>query len=219
MIDHTARRPSQERSLQRFNAILRATEELLQSANIEDISFYDIARQAEVSPASVHYLFPTMATVRIELSKTYNRLASDHALAVQPNLVAMPNPTWQDWLRLVSEATRQYFNANRHICEVLLGPTLHREARYANFDANDRVGRAMLEQLRAVFLVPEVPGLETAFVLNCEIVDGLWSRDYLKYGRIGDEAAEATVRIQIANLRSLLPETLTLIPKDNSAIS
>lgn len=55
-LEHRARRPLQKRSLDRFNSILEATEVLLETANIEDISFYDIARQADLPPASVHYL-------------------------------------------------------------------------------------------------------------------------------------------------------------------
>ena len=209
--EQRARHPTQERSQRRFQMILKATEELLQTANIEDISFYDVARQARMSPASVHYLFPTMAAVRIALSELYNRHTTDLVVEVQRDLATLRNPTWQDWIRLMADATRRHFNANRHICEVLLGPVLHRESRFANMDANDRVGRSLLENLGTVFLVPEIPGLVDKFIVNCEIVDALWSRAYLKHGRIDDETLEETVRVQTTYLRSVLPETLPVI--------
>ncbi|HEY2032188.1 MAG TPA: TetR/AcrR family transcriptional regulator [Rhizomicrobium sp.] len=214
VIDHKARHPTQERSQRRFDTILAATEELLQTANIEDISFYDIARKARISPASVHYLFPTMAAVRIEISKLYNQQSSGGVVEAQRQLAKMRNATWQEWIRIVAEKTRSHFNANRHICEVLLGPLLHRESRLANMRANDVIGRSLLENLRSVFLVPDIPGLEQKFVIISEIVDALWSRAYLLNGWIDDEAFEETVRVQIAYLRSVLPESLPLVRAD-----
>lgn len=207
-VEHAARRPSQKRSIERFNAILEATEQLLQTAKIEDISFYDIARRADLPPASVHYLFPTMASVRIELSRLYNKQASDVVLRMDKALRMNPSATWQEWMRKMASDTRDHYNANRHICEVLLGPILHRESRLANMEANDAVGGALLENLRTVFIVPEIPHLTRYFVCLCEIVDALWSRSYLQYGTIDDESFEESVAVQIAYLRSILPETL-----------
>ena len=207
-VDHTARRPLQKRSVERFNAILRATEQLLDTARIEDISFYDIARQAKLSPASVHYLFPTMASVRIEMSRLYNQQTSQVVLQMSRNLREHPAATWQQWMRKMADETRDHFNSNRPACEILLGPVLHRESRLANMEANTLIGGALLENLRAIFVMPEIPKLEGYFVLLCEIVDALWSRSYLQYGRIDDNSLEEAVAVQIAFLRSILPETL-----------
>lgn len=207
-VDHTARRPSQKRSIERFNAILKATERLLQTARIEDISFHDIARQANLPPPSVHYLFPTMSAVRIELSRLYNQQASEVVLRMNEALRADPKATWQDWMRRMALDTRDHYNANRHMCEVLLGPILHRESRLSNMEANDTVATALLENLRTVFVVPEIPNLANYFVCLCEIVDALWSRSYMRHGRVDDASLEESVAVQIAYLRSIFPEIL-----------
>jgi AcrR family transcriptional regulator len=210
-VDHTARRPLQDRSMQRFQAILAATEALLQTADIENISFYDIAREAKISPASVNYLFPTMAALRIELSKRHLRLSTENVLDAHRALARMRNPSWQDWLHFMGRKSREHFNSNRPVSEVVLGPLLHRESRRAQMQGNDEVGRSLLEGFRQVFIVPEIPGLAHKFALMAEIADALWSRAYTAFGRIDDESFEETVRIQIAYLRTVLPETLPLV--------
>jgi AcrR family transcriptional regulator len=209
-VQHRAHLPTQERSLTRFNAILKAAEELLGSANIEDLSLHDVAEQARISAASVHYFFPTIAALQIELSNIYNRQVTDLVVEVQTRLADMKTPTWQDWLRLAAEVTGETFNANRHICETLFGAALHRDVRRAIMDANDHVGRSMLENLDKVFVVPEVPDLARMFAVLAEVADALWARAYLRSGRIDDATLEETVRIQTAYLRLVLPETMPL---------
>jgi AcrR family transcriptional regulator len=205
-----ARRPTQKRSLDRFNIVLEATEQLLQTANIEDISFYDIARVAKLPPASVHYLFPTMASVRIELSRLYNERMSDLIKQWGCELSATVAPRWQDRVRAMAERTREHFNAHRAICEVLFGPVLHRESRLANSEANDAIAATALEEMQRVYVMPDVPDLVEHLTTNCEIVDALWSRSYLRHGAITAEALEEVVRVQIACLRLYLPEIIPL---------
>lgn len=206
-IVHRARRPAQKRSADRFDLILAATEALLETADIEDISFHDIARQANLPPASVHYLFPTMASMRIELFRIYNA-RNDTFLRNVPRS-ALTNPaSWQQRVADVTRQLRDIFNASRPMSEVVLGPALHREARLAAIENNDETATAALEGLCAAFIVPEIPGLLRIFQCNSDLVDALWSRSYLRHGRIDDEALADSVTFQVASLRTLLPEVL-----------
>jgi hypothetical protein len=42
------------------------------------------------------------------------------------------------------------------------------------------------------------------------VVDALWSRSYMLKGHIDDEMFEESMRIVLAYMRGVLPETLTL---------
>jgi AcrR family transcriptional regulator len=209
-IEHVARRPVQERSRQRFELILAAVEELLQTANIEDISFYDIARRAGISPASIHYLFPTMTALRIELGKRHLQISTDDVIDAHRVLARMRNPSWQDWLHEMGRRARDQANSKRHIAESWLAPMAHRDSRLAAIEQNNKIGRSLHESLREVFVVPEIPGLEHKFALAAEIADAIWSRAYVLHGHIDDDSFEESIRIQIAYLRTVLPETLPL---------
>ena len=205
-----ARAPTQERSQRRFDAILEATQALLQSAHIEDISFYDIARKAKMSPASVHYLFPTIAAVRLELARRNNRAVVELIAEKAAELEKVGEPSWQQWVRALAEMARDSFNGDRSSSEITLGPVLSREGRLTNVEINGVLGRSVLQTLQAVFVVPEIPRLDTMISLGNEVFDALWSRSYALHGRIDDETFEESLRMVLAYLRGVLPETLTM---------
>lgn len=208
-----ARIPTQKRSRERLEKIIAATEALLQTANIEDISSYDVAAEAGISPASVNYLFPTMSALWIEMSQRYFRQSTEHVLEVQRTLAAQRNPSWQGWMRHMAETSRVYFNANRHVSEVCLGARTSKEVRLANIAVNVEVGDQFLNSLREVFILPEIPDLTEKMALAIEACDAVWSRCYVQYGHITEEANDEMVRMQVAFLRCFLPETLPIRPE------
>lgn len=201
--------PTQERSRRRYQAIIEATEHLLQTANIEDISLYDIAKQSKIAPASVHYLFNTVTAIHIELNKIYNERLTTIILE-QSKLHANKNPSWQDWVRVVMADARDVFNSNRAMSEIMLGPTLHRQSRLNNLMHNKTFGQASLEVMRKAFVMPEIPNLERYFMFSTELGEALWSGSYSARGEIDDETFAESVRATLAYLRCFLPETLVL---------
>lgn len=210
VIARTARAPSQGRSQRRFDEILDATQSLLESARIEDISFYDIAQKAGMSPASVHYLFPSMAAVRLELSRRYNLNVIEKIAEVAAELAKAGEPSWQQWTRVMADVARQSFNSSRPLAEIILGPVLNHEGRLANIESNVVVGSSVVATLNASFVVPEIPNLEMMFSLSSEIFDALWSRSYVLHGQIDDETFEESMRVVLSYMRTVLPERLTL---------
>ncbi len=199
--------------MERFEKIVQAAEDLLQTANIEDISFYDIARQAQISPPSIAYLFPTMAALRTELSRRYLVIGTKDVVQVHQALAQVRNPSWRQWVYEMGVRARDYYNDHRHVSEVVLGPMLHRETRRASFEENKKVAHSLLESFKQVFIVPEIPGLTEKFAVSIEIVEALWGRSYILNGTIDDDSFEESMRIQFGYLRSILPETLAVAPE------
>ncbi len=202
--------PAQERSQRRFDAILDATQKLLENARIEDISFSDIAKMAGISKASVHYLFPDIAAVRAELGRRYNRDLVAQVAGLSAKLVEAGEPSWQQWLRSIADGTRRNFNSNRALSEITLGPVMSRKGRLANIETNGIVARSLLETLHAAFIVPEIQNLEMMLTFANELIDSLWSRSYVLHGHIDDETFEESMRVVVGYLRTILPETLIL---------
>lgn len=211
-VEHVARVPSQSRSLARFERILKAAEELLAHNNIEDISFYDIAKQARISPASINYLFPTMAALRIELSKRYAAIGTEVTVHSHHEQSAARNPSWQSWIYHMGWDTRADYNQKRYMCEVILGPQVNREARMAVIAETDRAGIELLARLREFFIIPEIPDLGRRFGIALDIAERIWARAYVLHGFIDDETFEESMRAQIAYLRTILPESLAVAP-------
>lgn len=210
VIDHVARRPRQARSKERFEKILDAAERLLQTSNIEDISFYDIAREARISPASINYLFPTTAALRIELTRRYLPVSADFALQAQDSLVEYRNPSWQSWLYETAREVQNHFNENRHVSETILAPMLHRESKRAALEINNIIAGKFVEGFDRVFILPQIPDLKEKFAYSIEIIDALFSRSYILLGTIDDKTLQDAVEMQVAYLRLILPERLPL---------
>lgn len=209
-ITREARVPTQERSRRRYQQIIEATEALLASANIEDLSLYDIARQAQIAPASVHYLFSTVAAIHIELSRLYNRRMTDHMLARQRVLAATRQPSWQSWFRLLMREAVDLLNQHRPMAEVMLGPTMHRLSYQAAMEMNAVFARATLEMLSQAYVLPDIPHHENHHMMSIVISEALWRSAYMQNGHIDDETFEESLRATVAYMRCFLPETLRL---------
>ncbi|TPN81124.1 TetR/AcrR family transcriptional regulator [Mesorhizobium sp. CU2] len=209
-VEHIARRPIQNRSQARFSKILTTAEKLLETANIEDISSYDIARAANIPPASISYLFPTMAALRIELTRKCAHIATEITVRAHRAQAQSKNPSWQVWMYKMGEYARDQYNSNRPACEVLLGPQLHRQATCATFQETRAAARELVSALRSFFVIPDIPDMEETFSRAMDLVEGVWARAYLLYGRIDDESFEHSMRMQISYLRTILPDVLAV---------
>jgi AcrR family transcriptional regulator len=203
-----AREPSQDRSRKRRAAILEAAERLLQTRNIEAISHSEIATEAGVSKASVHYHFPTSADIQLEVGRFHQARLAELLEAAHERLAAMRIPTWQEWIRIEAAMARDYFNGSRPACEALLGPILNRESRLGMFAANERDGLRKLSTLTRLFDIPNQALVETIFKYHGEMIDLFWSEAYLDRGFIDDETLEDSLRACIGYLRNFLPEVL-----------
>lgn len=206
--------PVQDRSRRRNEEIIEAAGRLLNTVNIEDLSHSDIAREAGVSKASIHYHFPTMAAIQLELGRRYDEELSTYLAMVRPSRTEL---TWQEVVRRGAELSRDWFNRHRAACETLLGPVLTRENRLAGMQYNTTVGAIGLRTMQQRFVLPDHPSLEMAISHNGEILDHFWSGSYLRHGHITDEALRESVRASLGYLRNFIPEYLPLRPPGKRA--
>jgi AcrR family transcriptional regulator len=211
-VEHQPRRPMQSRSLERFELIIKTLEEMLQTASLEDISFYDIAERANVSPASINYLFPTMGALRIEMVSRYLGAAAEFHQSTAKLLRSAPDPSWQMLLKTMLVGYREYLHSNRHVAEAILGPTFNQETRRAFAAENDALAQGLCGLMMELFALPLIPNLVEKFTYAMECVDALWARSYALRGFVDDEIFEASFQLQVAYLRTVLPEELCLRP-------
>lgn len=204
------RAPSQDRSRKRFQEILDVTEELLQTANIEDLSLSDIGQKANISKASVHYHFQTVAAIQLELARRHDDVIVALLDAKGAELEQQRHPNWQDWLRIKADVARHYFNTHRAACECLLGPVLHRRNRLLSMENNERIGYGKLRSLINAFEVSNEALLQDIMPYAGEILDTFWSGSYVKHGYIDDRAFEESIRAVVGYLRNFLPEIMVL---------
>lgn len=204
----SARIPTQERSKKRYQSILEATIQSLQTTNIEDISLHDIGKATGLPPASVHYLFNTVTAIHVELNKLFNEQLTQLILDNTRELADSNIESWQDLIAQSMAVARNELNSNRPMAEVMLGPVLHRSMRVQNLETNRYHGVAGTTLFEDFFVVPSVPNMATYFMFSSELVDGLWAGAYARCGQIDDETFTESVRACNAYLRCYLPEKM-----------
>lgn len=210
-VESKARKPLQARSLQRFELIISTLEAMLQTSRFEDISFYDIAERAGVSPASISYFFPTMTALRIELIQRYFRASAEfHAIQGARDEDLDPDAGWQDNFRTRSRRYRDYLHANRHIAQISLGPMMDIEVSRVSAEENDTLAVEVCEFLAKRYVMPEIPGLEKVIVVALTCTDAIWARSFAVNGEVTDEAFDASMSVAMAYLRTVLPERMAL---------
>ncbi|MCT9826627.1 hypothetical protein [Pseudomonas veronii] len=205
----SARVPAQERSRKRYEAVLDATVKLLETTNIEDISLHDIGKACELPAASVHYLFSTVSAIHLELSRRFNDEMTEKIIVKTRSLGMAHVNTWQEMIRAAMVLAKDELNSSRALSEVILAPVLHRSVRAISFQTNSAFGAASMDLYKEFFILPDIPRLDSYFVLSTELAEGIWAGSYARHGRIDDFSFEESVRAVIAYLRCFLPETLT----------
>lgn len=194
--------PSQDRSRRRNEEILQAAIDLLQEVRIEDLSHSDIGDRAGISKAAVYYHYPTIAALQHELGMRFDQQVSEfqNSLSIDSDECG-----WQELLGESMRRTRDWFNQNRPVCEVLLGPRMTRDNQLLSAEINSRVGQAVLKNLRSRFHLPDHPELEEIISYYGDIVDLFWSRSYLRLGLIDDHHLEESRRASLSYLGNYFP--------------
>lgn len=201
------RPPQRGRGVLRYDALLDATDELLQTQSTDDVGLYQIAERAGVPPASAYHFFPTKDAAFLGLAQRYLRGFTD--------LTRRPVPAhalagWQALLRWDLDQGLAYYHAHPAALKLLLGGYGGMATRQANNAYNRRIGGSTYHRLDAAFHMPPLRDAAAVFHVNIEITDAIWTLSYLEHGRITEALAEEAHRASVAYCRLYLPEHVEL---------
>lgn len=198
------RRPSQKRSRERFEAILDATEALLETLDPPAISVHRLAAELDMSAASIYHFFPEPALVFVAVAERYLRGFEERAERMSP--VAFD--TWQDLQTHDFRAGREFFNNNAPARKVLLGPPASFDIRARDLQSDAIMARRGIERMGQLFVLPDRPDMLERTIEVIVISDALWALSFYRHGTITLEMEEQARRARIAYSRTYLPEYL-----------
>jgi AcrR family transcriptional regulator len=199
------RRPSRGRGIARFQALLEATEALLQDANPDEIGLYQIAERAGVPPASVYHFFPTKEAAYQALAERYlEGLLEVHA---QP-IPAREIRTWQDLVAFDMRRAMDYYNARPAMLKILYGGYGGVEARNIDILVTDQMAEAAGGRLGRIFHVPVQRDAAKKTQVSLVLLDAIWTLSVRLHGRITEEYYEEALRVVVMYRRLYLPEVL-----------
>ncbi len=199
------RRPRQQRSRERFEAILDAAERLLQDRDPHEVSIYTIAEEADMPPPSIYHFFPDGNHVFMALAERYFNMFLGGLESIEGKL-------FDDWQALVEyryALSRNLFNNNVAARKVLLGAAATWAIRTRDIDTNRRLARGAIVELNRFFILPKVPDLVDRITETIIMNDAIWALYDHRFGHLPDDQEIFAKRARLGHMRTYLPEYLT----------
>lgn len=198
------RRPAQQRSRERFEAILDGAERLLEQFDPVDISIHKIAAETGIAPPSIYHFFPETPSIFAALAERYLSGFEQRISEVRLSRFT----TWQDLHTYQFRQGQDYFNSHAAARKVLLGPAFSYEIRTRDLNSDAVLAAKSIELTQRLFELPAIPNLLERWVEVIVISDAIWALSIHRYGYITDEMEEQARRARIAYTRTFLPEYL-----------
>ncbi len=120
-------KPSQQRSIDRVEEILSATEELILEMQLDDITSTMIAKRADVTRTSLYHFFPSKFDIFDALSTKYREQLREQVIEFfDPDRQTDYRVAWDG----ISGVFSRFFNKNPTASILLLGRKASRQIRY-----------------------------------------------------------------------------------------
>ncbi len=205
-----ARKPVQERSRLRFEALLDATATLLAERDMRAVGIYDIASLAGVPAASAYHFFPTADAAFVELARRHlGRLRAE----VDRPLDAAERArirNWPDLIALRFDRVVGYYNSDPVIGRLFLSGTVISEIRAIDVEHTDFAASLVYDWMNGYVAMPPMPAAGIKFTAMLGIFDGVWMTSYARHGTLTKAYCEEAQAAAIAYCRTFLPEVLPL---------
>lgn len=209
---NTPRKPVQKRSRERYERLLDATESLLLEHEPSAIGLYDIAKRAEVPPASVYHFFPTKEAAFVALAERFlDRLYT--TTRITP-LDHQRIRHWSDIYVLGCERLFAFYNEHPVLLKLFFGSGLSPEIRRRDLDYIKNLSERGYEWMNTYFVMPYLPDSEVKFAIIYAICDGVTAASYEHHGCVTDDYRDGLISAILAYCRTFLPEVIPLRPPE-----
>ncbi len=189
----TTRAPGRKRR----QALLDAAYDLLCEREIEDVSFRDIAKRADVPEGSAYHFFANRYDVFTELSNSLNeKFARAHDKAVP----AANRATWSKLAEHMVDIGARIYAKTPPARQLFISGKTPLEVKQAD-SRNDRdVAAAMHRSYARYFDVPDTDEARSAFYYFIEITDLIFSLSVVEHGKITPAMLAEAKRAGVAYL-------------------
>jgi AcrR family transcriptional regulator len=202
-----ARRPSQERSRLRYEALLDATDALIRSRGMTNFGIYEIAAEAEVPTASAYHFFPSTEAAFSELARRYLAVLAEQTSApVAAQVVASGG--WQDLVRLRFERAVQFYRSHEVARLLFLSGDVVSSIRRVDVDNTLATARRLHDFFDRYFVMPAFETIEFKLLILVSIYDGCWMASVAKSGDLTADYCDEAIKAGLLYCASFLPETL-----------
>jgi AcrR family transcriptional regulator len=190
-------RQRQARGRQRIEKILDAADQVIRRQSAIDVSLQDVAKAADLPPASLYHYFSTSQSLLMELARRYH--AAFEVLAAR-RIDHDALTCWGDLCAFHAELSLRFYHEHPVAMRLFLGPQSGWEMRAAD------LGSIYYRKLIQHFVVAESQVLDDAFDVSVTISDAIWALSFARSGEVEPAMAAEALRARLAYLRLYVGE-------------
>lgn len=195
----------QSRGVARREALIEAAIRLLKDQTAQDISFKEIAAEADVPEGSAYHFYANkydlFAAVAGQMSELFQLAQAE---PVDPESIE----SWKDLVDLLVERGADVYESNPVARRLLIGSTTPPEIKQIDRENNKQIAHIMAGRFSDVFEMPVIPDFEQKLLYFIEITDTLFAVDFREHREITDAIIEEAKRVAIGYLGTYLPPLL-----------
>lgn len=193
------RKPGRERR----QRLLEAAYDLLCEQPVEDISFRDIAKRADVPEGSAYHFFANRFDVFSALAKT---LSDQFVEAHRKPVPKSSRKTWQNLAAYLVDVGAKVYAENPPARQLLIGGKTPPEVKQADRINDHAVGNVMYDVFSSHFDIPATDAMRDAFYYFIEITDLMFTLSVIEHGKITPEMLREAKRAGTAYLSTYIQE-------------
>lgn len=197
----------QERGVRRRKRLVEAARHFLETQDPQEISFKEIAKQAEVPEGSAYHFFANkydvFSALAIELGEVF---ASEVAKPLDEESVG----TWQDFVASLIDRSSRIYRSDLVARKVLLGATMPHEVKNADKESVEAYIATMEARFHEMFVLPNIERFSQRLIYALTMVDAIFALDHNAKGNLSDEIVEEAKLAMIGYLSNFIPSVLEL---------
>jgi AcrR family transcriptional regulator len=194
-----------KRGKQRREALLRAAYDLLCEHPLEEITFIDIAKKANVPEGSAYHFFANRYDVFMALSDDLSHKFAD---VVQQPIPAKASRDWQSLVRFQMERIAALYNDSPPARKLLIGGTTPPVFQLQERIKERRAGLVMYEVFDRLYELPRISRPRDVFFYYVELTHYMFSLSVIQHDKIVKSMLDEAIRVGIAYLGLYLPDSL-----------
>ena len=201
--ENQPKRPQRANGVSRFNALVEATEQLLNEVGSSGVTIQAVAKRAGVPMASVYHFFPSPVAACVAVAEKHLNCLLD--LVRQASLETTSLENHVSHLE-VMRATVAYYNQHPAARELILGSDYNTQIRHADLAANNSIALTIASSLSDSTHRNSALDLHLVGRTCVNICDAIWSLSVAETGKITAGHAREAERAITAYLSAVLQQ-------------
>ncbi len=191
-----------KRRASRLKNIYDATCILIERQGVNEVTFAEIAKEANIPVSSLYHYFSSPGDVFFDLTKN---ILDDFQTVLSEPVDCNAVTHWKDIQTMIEQRYIEYYHQNKFARELILGNHIYNRVLQADLSNDLILGEQIHKIYNNLYYLPLLPDEYNIFSIALEVADKVYSMSHRQHGHITDIMAKEGIRLSHAYLGLYLP--------------